>query len=94
MWLFTSIGYFNVSKKNGEQPLTVRARCSADVDCLRQQFMPELASTSTKGGHDYPFRATLRQTDSFPNPLRYGFLTQGSHPANALTAAIPFYSRR
>ena len=61
MWLFTSIGFFSVVKKAGEQHLTVRARCSADLDSLRQQFMPELSPTSTKGGHDYPFRAIINQ---------------------------------
>ena len=55
MWLFTSIGFFSVVRKSGEQRLTVRARSSADLDRLREQFMPELSATSTKGGHDYPF---------------------------------------
>lgn len=68
MWLFTSIGFFSVVRKTGEQHLTVRARCSADLDRLRQRFMPELSSTSTKGGHDYPFRATISQPD-FPKGM-------------------------
>ena len=63
MWLFTSFGFFSVVRKSGEQHLTVRARCSPDLDRLRRQFMPGLSATSTKGGHDYPFRATISQPD-------------------------------
>ena len=61
MWLFTSIGFFSVVKKTGEQHLTVRARASVDLGRLRKEFMPELSSTLTKGGTDYPFRATIGQ---------------------------------
>ena len=45
MWLFTSIGFFSVVRKSGEQQLTVRARCASDLDRLRQQFMPGLSAT-------------------------------------------------
>jgi len=61
MWLFTTIGFFSVVKKDGEQHLTVRARSSADLDRLRANFMPELSATISKKGTDYPFRATIDQ---------------------------------
>ena len=61
MWLFTTIGFFSVVRKDGEQHLTVRARSSADLDRLRQQFMTELSATISKAGTDYPFRATISQ---------------------------------
>ncbi|MEN9574439.1 MAG: hypothetical protein RL514_2294 [Verrucomicrobiota bacterium] len=61
MWLFTTIGFFSVVRKDGEKHLTVRARSSADLDRLRQQFMTELSATISKAGTDYPFRATISQ---------------------------------
>ena len=59
MWLFTTIGFFSVVRKDGEQHLTVRARSSSDLDRLRDQFMPELSATISKAGTDYAFRATI-----------------------------------
>ena len=61
MWLFTTIGFFSVVRKDGEPNLTVRARSSADLDRLRTNFMPELSATISKAGTDYPFRATISQ---------------------------------
>ena len=61
MWLFTTIGFFSVVRKAGEQDLTVRARSSTDLDRLRTNFMPELSATISKAGTDYPFRATISQ---------------------------------
>jgi hypothetical protein len=61
MWLFTTIGFFSVVKKHGDEQLTVRARSSADLDRLRTNFMPELSATNSKAGTDYPFRATISQ---------------------------------
>lgn len=59
MWLFTTIGFFSVVQKDGEQHLTVRSRSSADLDSLRNSFMPELSATIAKKDTDYPFRATI-----------------------------------
>lgn len=61
MWLFTTIGFFSVVRKDGEQHLTVRARSSPDLDRLRTNFMPGLSATISKAGTDYPFRATINQ---------------------------------
>ena len=59
MWLFTTIGFFSVVQKDGEQHLTVRARSSADLHRLRTSFMPEQSAPLNKQGTDYPYRATI-----------------------------------
>jgi hypothetical protein len=64
MWLFTTIGFFSVvQKKPSDAFLTVRARVASDLDNLRQQYMPSLSPTSSKGGTDYPYRATISHAD-------------------------------
>ena len=57
MWLFTIIGFFSVVQKPGETQLTVRARVAADLDRLRERYLPTLSATVTNAGTDYPFRA-------------------------------------
>lgn len=56
MWLFTEYGFYSIVQKSGEDCLTVRARVKADLDALRKR-VPELSSTVTGGGTDYPYRA-------------------------------------
>ena len=63
MWLLTTIGFFSVVQKRGNSFLTVRARVASDLDNLRGKFMPQLSSTVTGGGTDYPFRATISHRD-------------------------------
>jgi ADP-ribose pyrophosphatase YjhB (NUDIX family) len=46
-----------VVKKPGERELTVRARARADLDRLRERYVPELGPTIAGGGTDYPYRA-------------------------------------
>ena len=58
MRLFTRFGFFTIVRKPGDDNLTVRARVAADLDALREQYLPELSATTTKGGTDYPCRAT------------------------------------
>ena len=59
MWLFTRIGFFSIVQKEGQSYLTVRTRVEADLDRLRQQYMPELSETLHRTGSDYLFRATI-----------------------------------
>ncbi len=59
MWLFTNIGFFSVVRKPGSAGLTVRARVRADLDRLRERYLPELGPTQAKGGTDYRWRATV-----------------------------------
>ena len=63
MWLFTPFGFFSAVQKPGQPLLTVRSRVAADLEGLRESYMPELSSTVRKGGTDYPFRATITHAD-------------------------------
>jgi hypothetical protein len=59
MWLFTNFGFFSVVQKKGTSHLTVRARVRADLDELRERYLPDLSPTVGKAGTDYPWRATV-----------------------------------
>lgn len=59
MWLFTTIGFFSVVRKPGETKLTVRSRVAADLDRLREHYLPALSATVVNAGTDYPFRAQV-----------------------------------
>jgi 8-oxo-dGTP pyrophosphatase MutT (NUDIX family) len=63
MWLFTTFGFFSVVRKPGDQMLTVRARARADLDQLREDFVPQLGPTIAGGGTDYPYRAVTSPDD-------------------------------
>lgn len=58
MWLFTTIGFFSAVQKPGTDFLTIRARVKADLDNLRERYLPELSSCIDHAGTDYPWRAT------------------------------------
>lgn len=58
MWLFTTIGFFSVVQKPNQTNLTVRAHVAADLDRLRERYMPELGPTEPETV-DYPFRASI-----------------------------------
>lgn len=62
MWLFTNIGFFSVVQKTDTDFLTVRSRVKSDLDALRRDYLPELSPSTTKGGTDYPYRATCSHT--------------------------------
>jgi 8-oxo-dGTP pyrophosphatase MutT (NUDIX family) len=57
MWTMTPIGFFSVVRKPGDLDLTVRARVSADLDALRDRYLPRLSPTVAHAGTDYPYRA-------------------------------------
>ena len=58
MWLFyPSVGFLSIVQKPGEAQLTVRARVAADLDRLRESYLPTLSATVANAGTDYPFRA-------------------------------------
>jgi hypothetical protein len=59
MWIFTTLGFFSIVQKRGTRYLTVRARARGDLDALRDRYLPSLSPTSSKGGTDYPWRATV-----------------------------------
>jgi len=59
MWLFTSFGFFSIVQKAGMPHLTIRTRVKADLDRLRERYLPELGPTTGKVGTDYPWRAVV-----------------------------------
>lgn len=63
MWVFTTIGFFSVVQKPGESVLTVRSRARADLDRLRDEYLPTLGPTTDKEGTDYPYRARVPRAD-------------------------------
>lgn len=63
MWIVTTIGFYSVVRKPGDALLTVRGRAAADLDRLRDQYMPQLSPTLTGQGTDYPVRATISKKD-------------------------------
>ena len=63
MWIFTTLGFFSIVQKRGTSCLTVRARAKGDLDALRERYLPALSATSSRGGTDYPWRATVEHAD-------------------------------
>jgi len=66
MWLITPTGFFSVVRKPSDAAagtLTVRARVRADLDTLREQWLPTLGATRESRDTDYRFRATAPQTE-------------------------------
>jgi hypothetical protein len=59
MWIFTTIGFFSVVQKHGEDFLTVRARAASDLDRLRTQYLSDLLPTIVTKSADYHYRATI-----------------------------------
>ena len=62
MWIFTPDGFFSVVEKAGDRDtgiLTIRSRVAADLDALRERFMPELGPTIKGAGTDYRYRAKI-----------------------------------
>lgn len=61
MWIFTTIGFFSVVQKPGDDQLTVRARFDGDLDRLRDRFLPELGPAKRTPDADYLYRARVEQ---------------------------------
>lgn len=59
MWLMTTFGYYSVVQKAKTKDLTVRARVSADLDRLRDRYLPGLSPTKATPDADYAYRATV-----------------------------------
>lgn len=59
MWLFTRLGFYSIVRKPHASDLTVRARVRADLDALRQRYLPQLSPTLVLSGTDYRYRATV-----------------------------------
>ena len=57
MWIISTVGFFSVVQKQGQAGLTIRSRVLADLERLREQYLPTLGKIIDFGGTDYPFRA-------------------------------------
>lgn len=66
MWLLTNFGFFSVVQKPGDaekQSLTVRARVKADLESLRQKYIPNMGPIQANSGSDYKYRASISRSD-------------------------------
>lgn len=97
MWIFSSVGFFSVVEKPEDRDtgmLTVRSRVKADLDALRERFMPELGPSIKGGGTDYGYRANIPreafsegmkrvcESIDYPNFKNAITVQQGHHRAN------------
>lgn len=60
MWIVSTIGFFSVVEKPWDREqgtLTVRARVRADLEALRELYLPLLGGIVEDGTADYRFRA-------------------------------------
>lgn len=55
-WIFAKTGFYSVVEARDGQ-LKVRARAAADLDRLREAYLPELSPTEHTPHRDYAFRA-------------------------------------
>ncbi|MBZ5553243.1 MAG: hypothetical protein LAO21_11025 [Acidobacteriia bacterium] len=72
MWIFTTVGFFSVVQKPGEEFLTVRARVASDLNRLRMAYLPNLSATIVTKKGDYPYRATISHEDFAEGLARLG----------------------
>jgi hypothetical protein len=59
MWLLIPEGFYSIVQKQGERELCVRARVGADLDRLRETYLPALSETVETSGSDYRYRAWI-----------------------------------
>ena len=63
MWLLIPEGFYSVVRKTGDDRLCVRARVAADLDRLRESYLPSLTATEESAGTDYRYRAWAARED-------------------------------
>lgn len=62
MWILTPFGFFSVVQKPEDKAagtLTIRARVKADLDALREKYLPDMGVIVTGAGTDYKYRAKV-----------------------------------
>ena len=57
MWVTSTIGFFSVVQKPGDDDLTVRARARDDLERLRENYLASLGDIVEGAGTDYLYRA-------------------------------------
>lgn len=57
MWIISTVGFFSVVQKPSEPGLTVRARARADLEALRDRYLPNLGDIEESADTDYRYRA-------------------------------------
>ena len=66
MWLITSFGFFSVVQKPTDKAgdtLTIRARVGADLEALREKYLPSLGQVVESKSNDYRYRATAPRAE-------------------------------
>lgn len=65
MWLMTTFGFFSIVDKpdDDELMLTVRARVRADLEHLRDHYLPTMSAVEAYTGSDYPYRARVERSE-------------------------------
>jgi len=59
MWLITTTGFFSVVQKSGDTDLTIRSRVRADLEQLKERYLPGMGEIRDREGTDYRFRASV-----------------------------------
>jgi hypothetical protein len=59
MWLISSIGFFSIVRKPGDDQLTVRSRTKGDLETLGRTYLAGLGPIVEGTGTDYRFRARV-----------------------------------
>ena len=79
VWLFILEGFFSVvSAEEFGKDIQVRARAEADLDRLRDRYIPTLGESTSLPGRDYPWRAFTTRADlasglaNIANAIDYG----------------------
>jgi 8-oxo-dGTP pyrophosphatase MutT (NUDIX family) len=88
MWIQTTFGFFSVVQKPGEEDLTVRARARADLERLRERYLPSLGEILAHVGTDYPYRAHATHEALAEALGRIGRDISYSNFKNAVTAEL------
>jgi hypothetical protein len=60
MWLLTNFGFFSIVEKPDDKTagtLTIRSRVKADLEVLRDRYLPNMQQIEANAGSDYKFRA-------------------------------------
>jgi hypothetical protein len=62
MWILTNFGFFSVVQKPGDKAaglITVRSRVRADLENLRDRYLPDMGVIEEDAGTDYRYRARV-----------------------------------